>query len=147
MAQGTQDTVVYVSNAGGPEIHVMAMNRASGDLDLIETMAIPGIDKPGPTSMPMALSPDRRLLHAALRSEPFTAASFAIDPASGRLTHLGNAPLDASMAYTTVDKTGQWLLCASYPGGKLTVNPIDGEGRVAAPPSQIVRDRPKAQIG
>jgi 6-phosphogluconolactonase len=142
MPQGTPETVVYVSNAGGPEIRVMAMNRASGALDPIETMAVPG--KPSPTSMPMALSPDRRFLHAALRSEPFTVASFAIDPASGRLGHLGNAPLDDSMAYMTVDKTGRWLLCASYPGGKLTVNPIDGEGRVTAPPSQIVRDRPKA---
>ncbi len=144
MAQGTPQTVVYVSNAGGPEIHVMAMNRASGDLDLIETMAIPGTDQPAPTSMPMALSPDRRFLYAALRSEPFTAASFAIDPASGRLRHLGNAPLDDSMAYMTVDRTGRWLLCASYPGGKLTINPIDREGQVEAPPNQIVRDRPKA---
>ena len=144
MAEGTPQTVVYVSNAGGPEIHVMAMDRASGALDLIEKTAIPGIDKPGPTSMPMALSPDRRFLHAALRSEPFTAASFAIDPASGRLNHLGNAPLDDSMAYITVDKTGRWLVCASYPGGKLTVNPIDAEGRVKAPPNQILRDRPKA---
>jgi len=144
MAQGTPETVVYVSNAGGPEIHVMTMNRASGDLDLIERMAIPETDQPAPTSMPMALSPDRRFLYAALRSEPFTAASFAIDPASGRLRHLGNAPLDDSMAYITVDKTGRWLLSASYPGGKLTVNPIDGEGRVTAPPNQIVRDRPKA---
>jgi 6-phosphogluconolactonase len=144
MAQGTPETIVYVSNAGDPGIHVLSMNRASGDLDLVETVPIPGADKPSPSSMPMAVSPDRRFLHAALRSEPFTVASFAIDPASGRLKHLGNAPLDASMAYTTIDKTGKWLLCASYPQGKLTINPIDGEGRVKAPPSQIVTDRPKA---
>jgi 6-phosphogluconolactonase len=142
MAEGTPQTVVYVSNAGGPEIQVMAMDRVSGALDLIERVAVPG--KASPTSMPMALSPDRRFLHAALRSEPFTAASFAIDPASGRLRHLGNAPLDDSMAYITVDKTGRWLLSASYPGGKLTINPIDPEGRVTAPLNQIVRDRPKA---
>ncbi len=144
MAQGTPETIVYVSNAGDPGIHVLAMNRASGDLDLVEKVPIPGADKPSPSSMPMALSSDRRFLHAALRSEPFTVASFAIDPASGRLKHLGNAPLDASMAYTTTDRTGRWLVCASYPGGKLTINPIDGEGRVRAPPSQIVADRPKA---
>ena len=144
MAQGTPETIVYVSNAGGPDIHVMVMNRANGDLALLETMPVPGTDKPAPTSMPMVLSPDRRFLHVALRSEPFTAASFAIDRASGRLRHLGNAPLDASMAYTTVDRTGRWLICASYPQGKLTINPIDGAGRVAAPPNQIVTDRPKA---
>ena len=144
MAQGAPETIVYVSNAGDPEIHVLAMNRASGDLDLIDKVAIPGAEKASPSSMPMALSPDRRFLHAALRSEPFTVASFAIDPASGRLRHLGSAPLDDSMAYTTVDGTGRWLLSASYPGGKLTINPIDGDGRITAPPSQIVTDRPKA---
>jgi len=144
MAQSTAGTIVYVSNAGDPSIGVLAMNRSTGDLELIDKAAIPGADKPSPTSMPLALSPDRRFLYAALRSEPFTAASFAIDPASGRLKHLGNAPLDASMAYATVDKTGKWLLCASYPQGKLTVNPIEGDGRVQAPPSQIVADRPKA---
>src|SRR5438477_335712 len=39
MAQTTPDTVVYVSNAGGPEIHVLAMNRVTGDLDLIDKVA------------------------------------------------------------------------------------------------------------
>src|SRR5918912_2442678 len=132
MAQTAPETVVYVSNAGDPSIHVLAMSRATGEIDLIDKVAIPGTDKPSPTSMPLALSPDRRFLYAALRSEPFTAASFAIDPASGKLNHLGNAPLDASMAYTMVDRTGKWLLAASYPQGKLTVNPIDGEGKVHA---------------
>ncbi len=143
MAEGKPDTVVYVSNAGDPSIYVMTMNRASGDLEVIDKVAIPDV-KPSPTSSPMALSPDRKFLHVALRSEPFTAASFAIDRMSGKLKHLGNAPLDASMAYTTVDKSGKWLLCASYPQGKLTVNPIGGDGRIEAPPKQIITDRPKA---
>jgi 6-phosphogluconolactonase len=144
MAQTKLETAVYVSNAGDPSISILAMNRANGDLDLIDKVAIPGTDKPSPTSMPLALSPDRRFLHAALRSEPFTAASFAIDKATGKLSHLGNAPLDASMAYTTVDRTGKWLLAASYPQGKLTINPIDGEGKIGAPPDQVISDRPKA---
>src|SRR5580704_1367138 len=144
MAQGTPETVVYVSNAGSKEVWVLAMNRASGELDLIDKTPVPGNDKPSPTSMPMALSPDRRFLYAALRSEPFTVASFAIDKGTGKLSHLGNAPIEASMAYTTTDRTGRWLLCASYPHGKLTVNPIDGDGKVQAPPSQVIADRPKA---
>jgi 6-phosphogluconolactonase len=144
MAQASPDTVVYVSNAGDPSVGVLSMNRAIGDLDLIEKTVIPGAGKPSPTSMPLALSPDRRFLYAALRSEPFTAAVFGIDPASGRLKHLGNAPLDASMAYIVTDRTGRWLLAASYPAGKLTINPIDGDGRVMPLPSQVVADRPKA---
>jgi 6-phosphogluconolactonase len=144
MAQTAPETAVYVSNAGDPSIYILGMNRASGDLDVIDKVAIPGTDKPSPTSMPMALSPDRRFLYAAVRSEPFTLASFAIDKATGKLSHLGNAPLDASMAYTKVDRTGKWLLAASYPQGKLTINPIDPQGKIVAPPNQIVTDRPKA---
>ena len=78
---------------------MLAFDRAKGDVELIEKIDIPGAEKPSPTSMPLALSPDRRFLYAALRSEPFTVVGFAIDPASGRLTHLHSAPLEASMAY------------------------------------------------
>jgi len=144
MAQGTPETIVYVSNAGDPTVSVMAMNRASGALDLIEKTPIPGTDKPSPTSMPMALSPDRRYLHLALRSEPFVAASFAIDRATGRLKHLGNAPLQASMAYIITDRSGRFLLAASYPQSMLTINPIDAEHRVAGPPTQVLPTKPKA---
>jgi len=142
--QSSPETVVYVSNAGGPEIHVMSLDRRTGEVELIDKVPIPGADKPSPTSMPMALSPDKRLLYSALRSEPFTVATFKIDPESGKLSHLGNAPLDASMAYTTIDKTGKWLLCASYPGGEMTINPVEADGKVKAPPIQIIKNRPKA---
>ncbi|MGE3783071.1 MAG: lactonase family protein, partial [Alphaproteobacteria bacterium] len=133
MAQEKPETVVFVSNAGDPSISVLSLDRAKGDVELIEKTAIPGAAAPSPTSMPLALSPDRRFLYAALRSEPFTVVGFAIDPETGRLTHLHSAPLEASMAYTTVDRTGKWLLAASYPAGKITVNPIDADGTVAAP--------------
>jgi 6-phosphogluconolactonase len=144
MAQTAAETAVYVSNAGDPSIYILGLNRATGDLDVIDKVAIPGADKPSPTSMPMGLSPDRRFLYAALRSEPFTVASFAIDKATGKLSHLGNSPLEASMAYTTVDRSGKWLLCASYPQGKLTINPIGSDGKIGVPPNQVIADRPKA---
>jgi len=144
MAQSTPETVVYVSNAGSKEVWVLAMNRATGELELIDKTPVPGNDQPSPTSIPMALSPNRRFLYAALRSEPFTVASFAIDPASGKLSHLGNAPLEASMAYTVTDRTGRWLLGASYPQGKLTINPIDDKGLVVEKTTQIIPDRAKA---
>src|SRR5437660_2431053 len=144
MAQSTLETVVYVSNAGSKEVWALAMNRANGELDLIDKTPVPGNDTPSPTSMPLALSPDRRFLYGALRSEPFTVASFAIDKGTGKLRHLGDAPLEASMAYVVTDRTGRWLLGASYPQGKLTINPIDAEGRVEPLPSQVVAGRPKA---
>ncbi|MFL5268847.1 MAG: lactonase family protein [Stellaceae bacterium] len=144
MAQNTPDTVVYVSNAGSKEIYVLAMNRDSGDLTIINKVPVPGTDKPSPSSMPMAVSPGHRFLYAALRSDNFPASSFAIDPVTGRLSHLATTPLQDSMAYIVTDRTGRYLLSASYPGNKLTINPIDDNGRIVEKPTQIIPDRPKA---
>ena len=138
------DTVVYVSNAGSKEIHVFAMDRATGALELVEKVPVPGTEVPSPSSMPMAVSRDRRFLYAALRSPPFPVSSFAIDPASGRLSHLGHAPLADSMAYLVTDRSGRFLLAASYPGAKLAVNPIDAAGRVGGEPIQVLATPPKA---
>src|SRR5215813_8684098 len=122
MPENTPDTVVYVSNAGSKEIYVLAMNRDSGDLTLLDKVPVPGTDKPSPSSMPMAVSPDHRFLYAALRSDNFPASTFAIEPATGRLSHLATTPLRDSMAYIVTDRTGRYLLSASYPGNKLTIN-------------------------
>jgi 6-phosphogluconolactonase len=144
MAQSTPDTVVYVSNAASKEIYVLAMNRDSGDLTLLDKVSVPGTDKPSPSSMPMAVSPDHRFLYAALRSDGFPASSFAIDRASGRLTHLATTQLQDSMAYIVTDRTGRYLLSASYPGNKLTINPINDMGHIVEQATQIIPDRPKA---
>jgi 6-phosphogluconolactonase len=144
MADSPPDTVVYVSNAGSKEIYVLAMNRDSGDLMMIDKVPVPGTDKPSPASMPMAVTPDHRFLYAALRGNTFPVSSFAIDRASGRLTHLSSTPLQDSMAYIVTDRTGRYLLSASYPGNKLTINPIEENGHVVEKPTQIIPDKPKA---
>ncbi len=144
MAENAPDTVVYASNAASKEIYVLAMNRDSGDLTLIDKVPVPGTDKPSPSSMPMAVTPDRRFLYAALRSDTFPVSTFALDRASGRLTHLGTTPLADSMAYIVTDRTGRYLLSASYPGNKLTINPVGDNGLIQEKPTQIIPDRPKA---
>ena len=144
MADNTPDTVVYVSNAASKEVFVLAMDRESGDLTVLDKVPVPGTDKPSPSSMPMAVTPDHRFLYAALRSDTFPISSFAIDGASGRLTHLATTPLQDSMAYIVTDRTGRYLLSASYPGNKLTINPIEANGHVVEKTTQIVPDRPKS---
>jgi 6-phosphogluconolactonase len=47
------------------------------------------------------------------------------------------------MAYIVTDRTGKWLLSASYPGHKVTVNPIGADGIVQAP-KQILPTPPNA---
>jgi 6-phosphogluconolactonase len=137
-------TVVYVSNAESKDIHVLAMDRESGELALIEKVPVPGTDRPSPTSMPLAVSRDHRFLYAALRSEPYPASSFAIDRSSGRLSHLSVAPLADSMAYIVTDRSDRFLLSASYPGAKLAINPIDSAGRIEARATQVLATEPKA---
>src|SRR4051794_18041010 len=144
MAQGTPDTVVYVSNAGSKDIHVLAMNRVTGALAPIETVAVPGTDVPSPTSLPMAMSPDKRFLYAQLRSAPYPVSTFAVDPATGRLGHRGITPLVDQMAYLNTDRAGKFLLAASYFGAKLAIYPIDPQGVVQPTATQILGTKPKA---
>jgi 6-phosphogluconolactonase len=135
-------TFVYVGNAESNEVWVLALGQQRGDLTQVEKVAIPGISKPG-SSTPMAVSPDREILYVGTRGEPKIVAGFAIDPASGRLKHLASGPLADSMAYISTDRTGRYLLGASYPGHKITVSPIAPAGTVQAP-RQILTDYPNA---
>ena len=130
-------TWVYVSNADSQDISVLELDRDLGVLKPVETVNVGG------QVMPMAVSPDKRFLYAALRSQPYRVVSFAIDAASGKLKKLGEAPLADSMANIDTDATGKWLFAASYPGHKITVNAIDKEGSVGAI-QQLIPTAPNA---
>src|SRR5713226_3346363 len=107
---GPRLTTVYVANADSREIVVLRMNADTGALTPTERMPVTG------AVMPLAIAPSRRFLYASLRSEPFSVACFAIDRASGRLTHLSSARFPDQMCYIAVDRTGRFLLSASYQG-------------------------------
>ncbi|MGG1948948.1 beta-propeller fold lactonase family protein [Trinickia sp. NRRL B-1857] len=130
-------TYVYVSNADSRDISVFRADAQSGALTAVETVPVGG------TVMPMALSPDHHKLYAALRSEPYSAVTFAINPLDGKLTELARSPLAQSMAYLSVDETGRYLLSASYGGNLLAVNRIDRNG-VVGDVLQTVKTGPMA---
>lgn len=117
---------VYVSNADSREISVLEMDKRTGTLRALQTVAVGGM------AMPMALSPDRKVLYVALRSEPFAVAALRIDDSTGQLSPLGQAPLPDSMAWITTDRSGHWLLAASYGGHRASISPLGAEGRPAA---------------
>jgi len=129
--------VVYVSNADSAEIYVMHLDGATGAATLEQQVPLPG------TVGPLAISPNRRFLYAALRSQPFSAASFAIDPANGRLRLMSTVPLPDNMAYVSVDRTGRFLLGASYSGNQISIHPIDAHGLVDAQPVQVTPTPPR----
>jgi len=123
--------VAYVSNADSREISVVAIDRDSGKPQLLQTVAVGG------TVMPLALSPDARMLYAALRSEPYTVLAWRIDGASGQLSAAGQAPLPDSMANLATDHGGRYLFGASYGGNVLSVSPLDAQGR-PGPAQQVL---------
>jgi 6-phosphogluconolactonase len=135
-------TYVYVGSAGTSEIIVLSLDPRTGDLAEIEKKVVPGIAKAG-GSIPMTVSPDKKFLYAGMRGEPLVAAAFAIDARTGKLKHLGNSALADSMPYIATDRTGRWLLSASYSGNKATVNPIGTDGVVQAP-KQVLATPPNA---
>jgi len=81
----------------------------------------------------MSVSPDRKYLFAAVRSKPFTAVTYAIDRKSGALKSIGAGPLAESFPYISADKSGRFLLGASYGANLVSVNPIGKDGRVGKP--------------
>lgn len=137
MSRGSLPTIVYVANADSREITVFRMT-AEGTLSPVERVPVAG------TVMPLAVSPNRRFLYASLRSQPFSVACFAIDRASGRLATLSSSMLPDQMCYIATDKTGRFLLCASYQGSLLAVYAIGSDGRVADRPMQTLATRPNA---
>jgi 6-phosphogluconolactonase len=137
-------TVVYVSCAEPREIVRFAMDRDSGELLLIDATYVRGISSASNTSMPLAISPNRLVVHAELRQPPYPCVGFAIDPADGALSVVGSADLPHSVCYLTIDRTGKHLLAASYLGALLACHALDARGVVTGPPTQVVPTPPAA---
>ena len=127
----------YVACADSREILVLELDAANGDLALIQKVPAGGI------VMPLATSHDRRHLFAALRSQPYAVASFAIDPLSGHLQALGSGPLPDSTPYIALDRSGKYLLWASYSGHKIGVSVIGLDGLVETA-HQVIDTEPNA---
>ncbi|MDN5000814.1 lactonase family protein [Bradyrhizobium sp. GCM10027634] len=132
---GMAETFAYVGNADSNDISVFKLAE-SGEMTPVQTATFTGVDKPGP-STPLAITPDHHVLIAGVRSQPFVAVSFAIDPKTGLLSHIGNGPLADSMANIATDRSGKVLFSASYGGNKVALNPLSPNG-VVAEPKQVI---------
>ncbi len=119
-------TFVYVSNAEDGNIGTYTL-QPDGTLEPGPRVAA------GKPVMPMSVSPDKRFLFAAVRSKPFTVVTYSIDGKTGALKQLSTAPLAESFPYIHVDKTGRYLLGASYGGHLVSVNAIGKDGKVSEP--------------
>jgi hypothetical protein len=119
-------TFVYVSNAEDGDIGMYTL-QADGSLQPGQRF------KATKLVMPMAVSPDKRFLIAAVRSKPFQAYSYSIDKSSGALNLVGTGTLAESYPYIALDRSGRFLLGASYGANQVGVNPVGADGRVGEP--------------
>lgn len=126
------DTFVYVSQMPEKQIQVYRLDRAAGTLDPVESQSL----DVGPGAL--SIDPSQRYLFASLRADS-TVASYAIDSATGRLTRLGIAPLPpkTNAAFLRADRSGKWLVSASYTGAKVVVQKLDA-GKIDSTPVQVV---------
>lgn len=124
-------TCVYVSNAADGDIATFSMQP---DGTLLPGARVKAADAVGP----LAVSPDRRFLYAAVRSKPFSVHVYAIDPGGGALAPLAVSPLAESFPYLSLDQTGRYLFGASYHAHLVSVNAVGADGRVAAQPLQLI---------
>src|SRR5262245_809786 len=119
-------TFVYVSNAEDGDIGMYTL-QPDGSLQ-------PGgrfeADK---GVMPVAGSPGQRILIAAVRSKPYRAFRYGIDRGSGALKPVGTGLLAESLPYISLDRSGRFLLGASYGANLASVNPVGEDGRVGEP--------------
>jgi 6-phosphogluconolactonase len=137
-----EPTVVYIACADSRSIQCFNLDT-SGKLSRFDVVTVPGGNGPSPSNLPLALTPDRRALYAALRVAPFATTKFDIDAASGRLKAAGTAPLPAPMAHISLSRDGRLLMSASYVEGKVCLNGVAANG-IKAPPAQLVATPPKA---
>src|SRR5574341_210682 len=123
-------TYVYVSNAEDGDIGMYTL-QPDGTLK-------PGQrTKAGAMVMLMTVSPDKRFLVAAARSKPFSAYSYAIERKTGALSLLGTGPLAESFPCVWFDKTGRYVLSASYGANLVAVNPVNRDGTLGQPQQVI----------
>jgi len=123
-------TFVYISNSEDGDIGMYTLN-SDGSLQPGQRFKAEKI------VMPMTVSPDNRFLIAAVRSKPFSAYTYSIDSGTGALKLVGTGPLAESFPYISLDRSGRYLLGASYGANLVSVNPVGPDGRVG-PPLQTI---------
>ncbi len=126
------------AKAGGKGIYRLEMDARTGRLGPPEVAA----EVANPSFL--AVHPTRRFLYAVGELNDFegkrsgAVSALALDPATGRLTLLNQqASGGLGPCHLTVDPTGKWVLVAHYSDGRVSVLPIDKDGRVGEPASVI----------
>jgi 6-phosphogluconolactonase len=134
-------TLLYVGCAEDHTIHTLNLDT-QGTLTTKAVTPVPAPDEPA-GSLPLALSPDRTRLYAAIRTAPYPLTTFEISP-EGALTLLATANLPQTMAYISITSDGTALLGASYHAGLVAAVTLESDGALRRTAAQIIPTPPRA---
>ncbi len=122
----------FVSNALDRTIAVFHIDQSHSHLRFVEQI------QAGESVMPLCVAPGGGSLYAAIRGAAPAILNFSIDAASGDLSLRHAVPVDAPMVHLATDRTGKYLLAASY--GDSLLNMYEAGGALL----QSIKDVPQA---
>lgn len=127
---------LYVINELLCTMSVFAYDASRGvlsDVQVISTLPPGETVKPGQSTAELAVHPSGNFLFGSNRGHN-SIVVYAIDAATGRLTHVENQPTQgATPRHFAVDPTGRWLLAENQGSGTVVVFGIDAKsGRLTA---------------
>jgi 6-phosphogluconolactonase len=106
-------------------IYVHKFNSATG-----ESSPVSSTSSSNPSFL--AVSPDRKYIYAVNEDAPGQVSSFAFDKTNGRLQLLNQQPSHGRHpCYSTVDKTGKWIITGNYSSGTIAVHRAKEDGSLS----------------
>jgi 6-phosphogluconolactonase len=119
--------IVYFSNEQGCSVTAYRLDPGTGALSSQQTIStLPAGHSERTTCSQIHLTPSGRFLYVGNRAPNASSiAAFAIDPATGRLTTVGQVSTEAAPSAFCLDPAGRFLFAAGTASGRLASYRID----------------------
>jgi 6-phosphogluconolactonase len=119
--------LVYFSNEQGSSVTAYQLDPAAGTLTALQTVStLPEGFTGESTCSQIRITPSGRFLYAPNRGHD-SIAGFAVDPATGLLTSLGQTPTERVPRAFSLDAAGRFLYAAGLESGRLAAYRVDGD--------------------
>ena len=141
--------VVYFSNEQGCSVTAYRLDRAAGTLSAAQTIStLPAGHTERTTCSQIHLTPSGRFLYVGNRAPNSSSiAAFAVDPATGQLTAVGQVATEAVPSAFCLDPAGRFLFAVGTASNRLASYRINQETGALTPlATEAVGQRPAAVL-
>ncbi len=122
----TQD-ILYFSNEQGSSVTGYRLDTSTGTLSAFQTITtLPAGYTERNTCSQIQVSSSGKFLYAPNRGHN-SIAGFSVDPATGRLTAIGQVPTEAVPGSFSLDPEGKFLFAAGTESGRLASYQVNGD--------------------